>query len=69
VEDEVGQVLGGKDEIGAERDELTGDRNVQPVQADAGREPALLIIFAIIGQEALGTTPRMRPRETTSAQL
>ena len=33
------------------------------------REIALLVEFAVVGQEAFGTTPSMRPRWMTTAQL
>ncbi len=53
MEDEVGKVVGGEDQIGAERHIVPGDRRLHPRQARAGSEPALLIIFAVIGQEDL----------------
>ena len=70
MEDEVGEIVGGEDEVGAERHVLPGDLDLQPVEADAGGEPALLIIFAVIGQDSiLGTAPRIAPRAMASAQL
>ena len=52
VEDEVGKVVGGEDEVRAERRRLPRHLDLQPVQADAGGEPAFLVIFAVIGEEA-----------------
>jgi hypothetical protein len=70
VEDEVVEVLGGEDEVGAERHELAGDGDVHAVEAEAHREPALLIIFAVIGQEALrAPRPGCGRARCTSAQL
>jgi hypothetical protein len=69
VEDEVGEIVGGEDQVGAERRRLAGELDLQPVRAEARGEPALLVIFAVIGQEALGTTPRIRPRRSRGAVL
>jgi hypothetical protein len=54
VEDEVVEIRRGEDQVDPERRDVAADRNVQTGQADAGREPALLVVFAIIGQIALG---------------
>ena len=53
MDDEAGQIVRGEDQIGAERHVLLAEADRQAVQAEAGREPALFVIFAIIGQEGL----------------
>jgi hypothetical protein len=54
MEDERLQVARGEDQVGAERHGLPGDLDVARA-GDPGTagEPALLIIFAVIGQEGL----------------
>ena len=45
---------------------MAADRNVQADQADAGGEPALLVVFAVVGQVALGNDaqqPAARDRQ------
>ena len=53
MEDEVGEILGGEDQVGAERYILARHLCLQLLEPDARGEPALLVIFAVIGQEAL----------------
>ena len=72
VEYEVGEVGRGEDQVGAERRLLPGDRDRQPGQPVAAREPALLVIFAVVGQECLGhhaqhATARDRDRAIVEA--
>ena len=54
MEKKVGEIFGGEDLVRAERHRLAGIFGLQPFEADAGGEPALFIIFAVIGQEQLG---------------
>ena len=44
----------GEDEVRPERHGLTRHDDIEPREADARREPAFLIIFAIIGQIGFG---------------
>ena len=53
MDDEAGQVGGGEEQVGAERDLRLAQADRQAGEADAGGEPALLVIFAVIGKEAL----------------
>ena len=58
VEDEVARVGRGEDQVGPERRALPGDGDVEPVEAQPRHEPALFVIFAVIGQEDLGHNPQ-----------
>ena len=74
VKDEVGDIAGGEDQVGAEGRALARDVDAEAGQTQPAREPALLIIFAVIGQEDLGddaedAAPRDRERAIIDAPV
>ena len=49
-----GEVGGGEEKVGAERYRLAVEVEHEAGKAGAAREPALLVIFAVVGKEGLG---------------
>ncbi len=57
MEDEVGQIARGEDQVGAEWRGLAGNIDVEIAQAGAGSKPALLVEFAVVRQEGFRHHP------------
>ena len=53
VEHEIGHAACGEHEIGAEGHGLPGQRGLATGDAEAGREPSMLVVLAVVGQECL----------------